>query len=121
MSRKNILLFAVPVVVLLLLPLLCFAVGYCLQDRFDFTLFLLTVVICWVMIPATIFGKPFFEPTDIGDQAHGFLGWLVVIVFYAVASLAISLLARTVMHMMSGRYLTRVTKSDRVKIIAASI
>jgi hypothetical protein len=47
-----------------------------LQDRFDFTLFLLTVVICWVMIPATIFGKPFFEPTDIGDQAHGFR-WLV--------------------------------------------
>jgi hypothetical protein len=30
-----------------------------------------------------------------------------VIVFYAVASLAISLLARTVMHMMSGRHLTR--------------
>jgi hypothetical protein len=61
MSRINILLFGVPAVILLLLPLLCFAVGYCLQDRFDFTLFLLAVVICWVTIPATIFGKPFFE------------------------------------------------------------
>ncbi len=68
MSRTNILLFGVPAVVLLLLPLLCFAVGYCLQDR-EFSLFLLAVVIGWVMIPATILGKPFFErgpgPADI--------------------------------------------------------
>ena len=36
--------------------------GYplCFQDR-EFSLFLLVVVISWVEIPATIFGKPFFE------------------------------------------------------------
>jgi hypothetical protein len=38
MSHMNTLLFGVPAVVLLLLPLLCFAVGCWLQDRFDFTL-----------------------------------------------------------------------------------
>jgi len=47
-----------------------------LQDRFDFTLFLLVVVISWVEIPATIFGKPFFEhgpgPADIGNYPNGF-------------------------------------------------
>jgi hypothetical protein len=37
MSRMNTLLFGVPAVVLLLLPLLCFALGYYLRDRFDFT------------------------------------------------------------------------------------
>jgi hypothetical protein len=37
MSRMNTLLFGVPAVVLRLLPVLCFAVGYYLQDRFDFT------------------------------------------------------------------------------------
>ena len=109
MSRVNISLFGAPAVVLLLLPLLCFAVGYCFQDR-DFSLFLLAVVISWVEIPAMIFGKPFFEhgpgPADIGHYPNGFLGWLVLILFYALASLAISLLVRAVMHMMSGRHLT---------------
>jgi hypothetical protein len=60
MSRVNLLLFGVPGVVLLLLPLLYFTVGYCFEER-DFSLFLLAVVICWITIPATIFGKPFFE------------------------------------------------------------
>jgi|SRR5437870_3165286 len=109
MSRAKILLFGVPAVVLLLLPLLCFAVGYCFQDR-EFSLLLLAVVISWVEIPASVFGRPFFErgpgPADIGYQPDGSLGWLVLIVFYAVASLAVSLLARAVMHMMSGRHLT---------------
>ena len=53
-------LFGVPAVVLLLLPLVCFAVGYWLQD-WEYTVFLLVVVISWVEVPATIFGKPFFE------------------------------------------------------------
>ena len=96
--------------VLLLLPLLCWVVGYWLQDRFDFTVFLLVAVISWVEIPATIFGKPFFEhgsgPADIGYYPHGFLGWLVLIIFYAVASIAISLLARTIVHTMRGWHLT---------------
>jgi len=78
------LLFSLPAVVLLLLPLLCFAVGYCFQNR-DFSLFLLAVVISWVAIPAMIFDKPFFEhgpgPADIGYYPNGFLGWLVLIVF----------------------------------------
>ena len=110
MSRVNILLFGLPAVVLLLLPLLCWVMGYWLQDRFDFTLFLLVAVISWVEIPATIFGKPFFEhgsgPADIGYYPHGFLGWLVLIIFYAVASIAMSLLARMIVHTMRGRHLT---------------
>jgi hypothetical protein len=104
------LLFGIPPVVLLLLPLLCWVVGYCFQDH-DFSLYLLCVVMAWVEIPAMIFGKPLFEsgprPADIGHHPNGFLGWLVLMLFYALASLAISLLARTVMHMMSGRHPTR--------------
>jgi hypothetical protein len=109
MSRRNILLFGVPAVVLLLLPLVCFAVGYWLQD-WEYTVFLLVVVISWVEVPATIFVKPFFEhgpgPADIGYYPNCVLGWLLLIVFYVVASLAISLLVRVIMHMMSGRHLT---------------
>ena len=37
MSCINTLLFGVPAVVLRLLPLLCFALGYYLRDRFYFT------------------------------------------------------------------------------------
>jgi hypothetical protein len=107
MSRVNILLFSLPAVVLLLLPLLCLAAWYSLSDRFDFTMFLLVVVISWVSIPAMIFGNPFFEhgpsPADIGYYPNGFLGWLVLIVFYALASLAISLL---IMHAIKRRHLT---------------
>ena len=101
MRRANILLFGLPCVVLLLLPLLCLAAWYSLSDRFDFTLFQLAVVISWVEIPAMIFGKPFFEngpsQVDIGHYPNGFLGWLVLIVFYALASLAISLLIKYAM------------------------
>ena len=42
MSRVNILLFAFPAVVLLLLPLLCWLVGYWFQEH-DFSLYLLCV------------------------------------------------------------------------------
>jgi hypothetical protein len=109
-NRTNILLFGAPAVVLLSLPLLCWAVGYSLQDRFDFTLFLLVVVISWVEIPAMIFGKPFFDhgpgPADIGHYPVGFLGWLVLILFYAVASIAISFLARTIVRTVRDRHLT---------------
>jgi hypothetical protein len=54
-----------------------------------------------------IFGKPFFEhglgPADIGYYPNGFLGWLLLILFYAVASLAISLL---IMQVTKARHLT---------------
>ena len=73
-------------------------------------MFLLVVVISWVEVPATIFGEPFFEhgpgPADIGYYPNGVLGWLLLIVFYVVASFAISLLVRAIIHMMSGRHLT---------------
>jgi drug/metabolite transporter (DMT)-like permease len=109
MSRANLLLFGAPALVLLLLPLVCWAVGYCFQDR-DFSLFLLVVVISWVEIPAMILGKPFFEhgpgPADIGHYPNGFLGWVVLILFYALASLAVSFLLRAITRMMSGRHLT---------------
>jgi hypothetical protein len=59
MSRANILLFGLPALVLVL-PLLCFAVGYSLQER-EYSLYLLAVVLSWVEIPAAIFGKPFFQ------------------------------------------------------------
>jgi hypothetical protein len=107
MRRVNILLFGLPGVVLLLLPLLCLIAWYSLSDCFDFTLFLLAIVIFWVEIPAMIFGTPFFEhgpsPADIGYYPNGFLGWLVLIVFYALASLAISLV---IMYAMKRRHLT---------------
>ena len=107
MRHINILLLGLPGVGLLLLPLLCLAAWYSLSDRFDFPLFLLAVVISWVEIPAMIFGKPFFEhgpsPADIGYYPNGFLGWLVLIVFYALASLAIPLL---IMFAMKRRHLT---------------
>jgi len=106
MSRVKILLFAAPAVLLLLLPLLCLAVWYWFQES-EFSLYLLSVLISWVEIPAMIFGKPFFEqgpgPADIGYYPNGFLGWLLLILFYAVASLAISLL---IMRMTKGRRLT---------------
>ncbi len=107
MSRVNILLFGLPAVVLLLLPLLCLVAWYSFSDRFDFTMFLLAVVIFWVTVPAMIFGEPFFEhgpsPADIGYYPNGFLGWLLLIVFYAMASLAISLL---IMYARKRRHLT---------------
>ena len=106
MSRVKILLFAAPAVVLLFLPLLCLAVWYWFQDC-EFSRYLLTVLISWVEIPAMIFGKSFFEhgpgPADIGYYPNGFLGWLLLILFYAVASLAISLL---IMQVTKPRRLT---------------
>ena len=42
MSRVNILLFAFPAVVVLLLPLLCWLVGYWFREH-DFSLYLLCV------------------------------------------------------------------------------
>jgi hypothetical protein len=52
-------------------------------------------VAIWAMIPGFVFQKPLFDPTEIGYSPHGLLGWLLLVAFWVVISLGISLLVQS--------------------------
>lgn len=106
MSRTDRWTFFVPAAVLVLAPLLCLLAVYVLGQHFDFAVFLLVVVVCWVRLPGMMFGKPLFDLTGIGYSPHDWVGWVVVIVFYTTLSLSISMLVQLIIAM-SRRHLTR--------------
>ena len=104
MSRTDRWTFFVPATVLVLAPLLGLLAVYVLGQHFDFAVFLLVFVVCWVRLPGMMFGKPLFDLTGIGYSPHDWVGWVVVIVFYTILSLCISILVRLIIAM-SRRHL----------------
>lgn len=61
-------------------------------QHFDFVVFLLVVVVCWVRLPGMMFGKPLFALTGIGYSPNDRGSWVVEIVFSTILSLCISML-----------------------------
>jgi hypothetical protein len=92
-------LFAIPVAVFVVLPLLGWFAVWVTTTRDPIlrqpigpepTWFVLCGVIFWASVPGALFREPFFDPEIVGYSPNGLLGWVVIVLFWLAVSLAIS-------------------------------
>jgi hypothetical protein len=44
--------------------------------------FVLCSVMLWASVPGALFREPFFDSEIVGYSPHGFLGWVVIVLFW---------------------------------------
>lgn len=98
LSQTGLRIFVIPFAILVVVPLACWLVVYFTQSPSGITsesmFYLFVAVAPWVLIPGFLFRQPLFDPVEIGYSPHGALGALVVVAFWTVISLIISLAIR---------------------------
>jgi hypothetical protein len=102
LGQADLLLFVIPFTILVVMPSVILAVAYFTRRYLassDIALYLLAITLApWVMIPGFVFREPLFEPVELGYAARGLLGAFVIVAFWTVVSLTISLAIRYVLR-----------------------
>ena len=102
LSRTDLWVFVVPFAILVVLPLVCWLVVYFTQSpsgiTWDSIFYLFVAIAPWALIPGFVFRQPLFDPVEIGYSPHGLVGGIVVVAFWVIISLSISISLRYFMR-----------------------